>query len=102
MTRDEVFLKLNKEAEVLLENGFELVDKYGDEKLSAKIYEKEVNSKRFVLIITCCGRFVSVISDVCFNLYAWENKITCQLNNYEDVEDDIKELLNSTIKLSTL
>lgn len=102
MTRDEVFLKLNKEAEVLLENGFELVDKYGDERLSAKVYEKEVNSKRFVLIITCRGRFVSVMSKICLNLSAWENEITCQLDNYEDVEDNIKELINSTIELSTL
>lgn len=102
MTRDEVFLKLNKEAEVLLENGFELVDKYGDEKISAKVYEKEVNSKRFVLIITCRGRFVSIISNVCLGISSWENKITCQLDNYEDVEDNIKESLNSTIKLSTL
>ena len=102
MTRDEVFLKLNKEAEVLLENGFELVDKYGDERLFAKVYEKEVNSKRFVLIITCRGRFVSVISNVCLGIYAWENEITCKLDNYKDVEDDIKELLNSTIELSTL
>ena len=102
MTRDEVFLKLNKEAEVLLENGFELVDKYGDERLSAKVYEKKVNSKSFVLIITCRGRFVSVISNVCLDLSAWENEITCQLDNYEGVEDGIKELINSTIKLSTL
>lgn len=102
MTRDEVFLKLNKEAEVLLENGFELVDKYGDERLSAKVYEKEVNSKRFVLIIKCRGRFVSVISNVCLGISAWENEITCHLDNYEDVEDNIKELLNSTIKLSKL
>ena len=102
MTRDKVFSKLNKEAEVLLENGFKLADKYGDEKLSAKIYEKEVNSKRFVLIITCRGRFVSVISNVCLGISAWENKITCQLDNYEDVEDNIKELINSTIELSKL
>lgn len=102
MTRDEVFLKLNKEAEVLLENGFELVDKYGDERLSAKVYEKEVNSKSFVLIITCRGRFVSVISNVCLGISAWENEITCQLDNYEDVEDNIKELINSTIELSKL
>ncbi len=102
MTKDEIFSKLNKEAEVLLENGFNLIESYKDEKLSAKVYEKKVNSKRFILIVTCCGRFVSVISDVCLNLYAWKNKITCQLNNYEDVEDDIKELLNSTIELSTL
>ena len=102
MNREEVFLKLSKEAEVLLENGFELVDKYGDERLSAKVYEKEVNSKRFVLVITCRGRFVSVISNVCLGISAWENEITCQLDNYEDVEDDIKELLNSTIELSTL
>lgn len=102
MTRDEVFSKLNKEAEVLLENGFELVDKYGDERLSAKVYEKEVNSKSFVLIITCRGRFVSVISNVCLGISAWENEITCQLDNYEGVEDNIKELINSTIELSTL
>lgn len=102
MTRDEVFLKLNKEAEVLLENGFELVDKYGDERLSAKVYEKKVNSKRFVLIIECRSRFVSVISNVCLGISAWENKIQCQLDNYKDVEDDIKELINSTIELSKL
>ena len=102
MTRDEVFSKLNKEAEVLLENGFELVDKYGDERLSAKVYEKEVKSKSFVLIITCRGRFVSVISNVCLGISAWENEITCQLDNYEGIEDNIKELINSTIELSKL
>lgn len=30
MTREELFLKLNKEAEVLLENGFELVIDYSE------------------------------------------------------------------------
>lgn len=98
----ETFLDIVKEAEVLLENGFNLVEGYIDEKLSAKVYEKKVNSKRFILIITCRGRFVSVISDVCLDLSAWENKITCQLNNYEGVEDNIKELINSTIELSKL
>lgn len=102
MTKDEIFSKLNKEAEVLLENGFNLIESYKDEKLSAKVYEKKVNSKRFILIITCRGRFVSVISDVCLDLSAWENKITCQLNNYEGVEDNIKDLINSTIELSKL
>lgn len=45
MIKDEVFSKLNKEAEVLLENGFNLIEGYIDEKLSAKVYEKKVNSK---------------------------------------------------------
>lgn len=102
MTREEVFLKLSKEAEVLLENGFNLVEGYIDKKLSAKVYEKKVNSKRFVLIIKCRSRFVSVMSKICLNLSAWENEIQCQLDNYKDVEDDIKELINSTIELSKL
>lgn len=45
MTRDEVFLKLSKEADVLQKNGFDLVGEYTDEKLRAKVYEKRVNSK---------------------------------------------------------
>lgn len=102
MTRDEVFLKLSKEAEVLLENGFNLIEGYIDEKLSAKVYEKKVNSKRFILRIVCEGRFVYVTSKIYLNLSAWENEITCQLDNYKDVEDDFKELINSTIELSKL
>ena len=102
MTREEVFLKLSKEAEVLLENGFNLIEGYIDEKLSAKVYEKKVNSKRFILIIECRGRFISVMSKIRLNLSAWENQIRCQLDNYTDLEGDIKELINSTIKLSML
>ena len=102
MTRDEVFLKLSKETEILQKNGFDLVGEYTDEKLRANVYEKRVNSKRFIVNIKCQGRFVCIYSDVCIDTSAWENEICCQLSNYEDVEDDIKELINSTIKLSTL
>lgn len=102
MNREEVFLKLSKEAEILQKNGFDLVGEYTDEKLRAKVYEKRVNSKQFTINIKCQGRFVCIYSDVCIDVSAWENRICCQLSNYEDVEDDIKELINSTIRLSTL
>ena len=102
MTRDEVFLKLSKEADVLQKNGFDLVEGYVDAKLAAKVYEKVTDSKRFILRIVCEGRFVYATSKIYFNHSAWENQIRCQLDNYEDVEGDIKELINSTIKLSTL
>ena len=102
VNREEVFLKLSKEAEILQKNGFDLVGEYTDEKLRAKVYEKRVNSKQFTINIKCQGRFVCIYSDVCIDVSAWENRICCQLSNYEDVEDDIKELINSTIRLSTL
>ena len=51
MTREELFLKLNKEAEVLLENGFELVTDYSEVRLSANVYEKHTGSKHFVVSI---------------------------------------------------
>lgn len=102
MNREEVFLKLSKEAEVLQKNGFDLVGEYTDEKLRAKVYEKRVNSKQFTINIKCQGRFVYVTSKIHFNHSAWENQITCQLDNYKDVEGDIVALIDSTIKLSTL
>ena len=40
MNREEIFLKLSKEAEVLQKNGFDLVEGYVDAKLAAKVYEK--------------------------------------------------------------
>lgn len=75
MTRDEVFLRLNKEAEVLLKNNFNLIKDYSDEKLSAKIYEKRVNLKCFDFYIVCHDTFASVISEVRTSQSAWENKI---------------------------
>lgn len=102
MNREEIFLKLSKEAEVLQKNGFDLVEGYVDAKLGAKVYEKVTDSKRFILRIVCQGRFVYVTSKIYFNHSAWENQITCQLDNYEDVEGDIVALIDSTIKLSTL
>ena len=102
MNRDEVFLKLSKEAEILQKKGFDLVEGYVDAKLAANVYEKVTDSKRFIFRIVCQGRFIYVTSKIGFNHSVWENEIRCQLNNYEDIEDDIKELINSTIKLSTL
>ena len=70
--------------------------------MAANVYEKVTDSKRFIFRIVCQGRFIYVTSKIGFNHSVWENEIRCQLNNYEDIEDDIKELINSTIKLSTL
>lgn len=102
MTREEVFSKLNKEAEVLLKNNFILIKDYSDEKLSTKVYKKRVNLKCFAFYIVCHDTFASVISEVRTSQSAWENKIRFQLDRYKDVEDDIKELISSTIELSTL
>ena len=102
MNREEVFLKLSKEAEILQKNDFNLVEGYTDAKLAAKVYEKTTDSKRFILRIVCQGRFVYVTSKIYFNHSTWENQICCQLDNYIDLEGDIKELINSTIKLSML
>ena len=100
MTREEVFLKLSKEAEVLSKNGFSLIEDYSDEKLSAKVYDKVSNSKRFVFIVECEGRFVLINSEIHFYDSVWNNRICCYLANYSDVEDEIKDLIYFTIKLS--
>lgn len=102
MNREEVFLKLSKEAEVLQKSDFNLVEGYVDAKLAAKVYEKVTDSKRFILHIVCQGRFVYVTSKIYFNHSAWENQIRCQLDNYTDLEGDIAMLIDSTVKLSTL
>lgn len=100
MTREEVFLKLSKEVEVLSKNGFSLIEDYSDEKLSAKVYDMVSNSKRFVFCIKCEGRFVLVNSEIHFYSSVWNNRICCELANYSDVEDKIKELIYLTVKLS--
>lgn len=100
MTKEELFLKVNKEVEVLLENGFELITDYNGARLSAKIYEKMVGSKRFIVYISREGSFFMVKTRVDINKLGLENKIKFTLETYSIVEDKTKEAIKTIIKLS--
>lgn len=100
MIREELFLKLNKEAEVLLENGFELVTDYSEVKLSAKVYEKHVGSKHFVVSVSREGAFFMVKTKVDINGVVLENKIKFTLDSYPSVEIKIKEVIKAISDLS--
>lgn len=100
MTREELFLKLNKEVEVLLENGFELVTNYSEVRLSAKVYEKHVGSKHFVVSVSREGAFFMVKTKLDTNGLGLENKIKFTLDLYPSVEIKIKEAIKTMIELS--
>ena len=100
MTREELFLKLNKEAEVLLENGFELVTDYSEVRLSAKVYEKHTGSKHFVVSVSREGAFFMVKTKLDTNGLGLENKIKFTLDSYPSVESKIKEAVKTMVELS--
>lgn len=100
MTREELFLKLSKEAEVLLEDGFELVTDYNEARLSAKVYEKMVGSKRFIVYVSREGSFFMVKTRVDINKLGLENKIKFTLDSYPSVESKIKEAVKTMVELS--
>lgn len=103
MTREELFLKLNKEAEVLLENGFALVTDYSEVRLSAKVYEKHVGSKHFVVSVSREGAFFMVktrLDTLNTNGLGLENKIKFTLDSYPSVESKIKEAIKVISDLS--
>lgn len=100
MTKEELFLKVNKEAEVLLENGFELVTDYNEARLSAKVYEKMVGSKRFIVYVSREGSFFMVKTRVDINKLGLENKIKFTLETYSIVEDKTKEAIKAISDLS--
>ena len=100
MTREELFLKLNKEVEVLLENGFELVTNYSEVRLSAKVYEKHVGSKHFVVSVSREGAFFMVKTKLDTNGLGLENKIKFTLDSYPSVESKIKEAVKTMVELS--
>lgn len=100
ITREELFLKLNKEAEVLLENGFELVTDYSEVRLSANVYEKHTGSKHFVVSISHEGAFFMVKTKLNINGLGLENKIKFTLDSYPSVEIKIKEVIKAISDLS--
>lgn len=100
MTREELFSKLNKEAEVLLENGFELVTDYNEARMSAKIYEKMVGSKRFIAYVSREGAFFMVKTKLDTNGLGLENKIKFTLDSYPSVDIKIKEVIKAISDLS--
>lgn len=100
MPREELFLKLNKEAEVLLENGFELVTDYSEVRLSAKVYEKHIGSKHFVVSVSREGAFFMVKTKLDTNGLGLENKIKFTLDSYPSVEIKIKEAIKVISDLS--
>lgn len=100
MTKEELFLKVNKEAEVLLENGFELVTDYNEARLSAKVYEKMVGSKRFLVSVSREGSFFMVKTRVDMNRLGLENKIKFTLETCSIVEGKIKEAIKAISDLS--
>lgn len=107
MTKEEeMFLKLSKEAEILQENGFELIEDYTDWKLSAVLYNKYNKNKaddlkHFTFFINLERRFVSVKSEIGSYGSVWKNEICSLIEyNYSDVEDEVKRLIDLMIKLS--
>ena len=107
MTKEEeMFLKLSKEAEILQENGFELIEDYTDGKLSAVLYNKYNKNKaddlkHFTFFINLERRFVSVKSEISSYGSVWKNEICSLIEyNYSDVEDEVKRLIDLMIKLS--
>ena len=100
MTREELFLKLNKEAEVLLENGFELVTDYNEVRMCAKVYEKHIGSKHFVVSVLREGAFFMVKTKLDTNGLGLENKIKFILDFYPSVEDKIKDTIKVISDLS--
>lgn len=100
MTKEELFSKLNKEAEILLENGFELVTDYNEARLSAKVYEKMVGSKRFIAYVSREGSFFMVKTRIDINKLGLENKIKFTLETYSIVEGKIKEVIKAISDLS--
>lgn len=100
MTREELFLKLNKEAKVLLENDFELVTDYGEVRLSANVYEKHTGSKHFVVSISREGAFFMVKTKLDTNGLGLENKIKFTLDSYSSVESKVKEAIKVISDLS--
>lgn len=100
MMREELFSKLNKEAEILLEKGFELVTDYNEARISAKVYEKMVGSKRFIVSISREGSFFMVKTRVDINKLGLENEIKFTLETYSIVEDKTKEAIKTIIELS--
>ena len=100
MTREELFLKLNKEAEVLLENGFELVTDYSEMRLSTKVYEKHVGSKHFTVSILYNYSLFVVKTEVDINGVVFENEVQFTLDVYPSVEDKIKNTIKVISDLS--
>lgn len=100
MTKEELFLKLNKEAEVSLENGFELVTDYSEVRLSTKVYEKHIGSKHFVISVLREGAFFMVKTKLDTNGLGLENKIKFTLDSYPSVEIKIKEAIKTMTELS--
>lgn len=78
------------------------VEEYRSIKMSAKVYKKMVGSKRFLICISRDGTFFMVNAKTVTNSLSLENKIKFTVDTYSIVEGKIKELINSTIELSTL
>lgn len=100
MIKDELFLKLNNELEVLIENGFKLVEEYRSIKMSAKVYKKMVGSKCFLICISRDGTFFMVNAKIVTNSLSLENKIKFTVDTYSIVEGKIKEAIKAISDLS--
>ena len=101
----ETFLDIVKEAEILLEDGFELVEDVDKKSVLLKVYEKGVGSKRFgdkhftVSILYNYSLFV-VKTEVDINGVAFENEVQFSLDVYPSVEDKIKDTIKVISDLS--
>ena len=95
----ETFLDIDREAKILLEDGFELVEDVDKKSVLLKVYEKGSGSKHFskhftVSILYNYSQFV-VKTEVDINGVVFENEVQFTLDVYPSVEDKIK----STIKV---
>lgn len=100
----ETFLDIVKEAEILLEDGFELVEDVDKKSVLLKVYEKGVGSKHFskhftVSILYNYSLFV-VKTEVGINGVVFENEVQFTLDVYPSVEDKIKDTIKVISDLS--
>ena len=98
------FLDIVRKAEILLKDGFELVEDVDKKSVLLKVYEKGVGSKHFSKHFT-----VSILYDhllfmvktkVDINGVVLENKIQFTYNTYPSVEDKIKDTIKVISDLS--
>lgn len=94
MSKVETFLKVVKEADTLLEDGFELVEDVDKKSVLLKVYKRGVGSKNcsqyFTVSVLCNYTLFVVKAEVDINGLELENEIQFTLDSYPSVEDKIK------------
>lgn len=94
------FLDIVREAEKLLEDGFELVEDVDKKSVLLKVYEKGVGSKHFTVSILYNYSLFVVKTEVDINGVEFENEVQFTLDVYPSVEDKIKDTIKVISDLS--